>query len=126
MGLSECGLHVRAITGFPIASEKEGKFRVIKPLRAGASHVILSPVEGWDPQYSGLKRGMNMQGLSYLIFGKPEAHVNRRMGVALALGKSALDAKKKAEKAAHYVKIKTRNTKWLPQQDKRKHLLKYK
>jgi phosphoribosylglycinamide formyltransferase 2 len=125
MGLSEAGLHVRAVCGFPIASTMEGKFRVIKPLKPACSHVLLSPVEGWDPQFTGVKKGMAMEGVSYLFFGKPEAHVNRRLGVALAFGRDALDAKKKAERAAHAIKIRTRHTKYLPQQEKRKHLLKW-
>lgn len=125
MGLSEMGLHVRAVCGFPIPSTLEGKYRVIKPIRPSASHVLLSPVEGWDPMFTGLKKGMAMEGVSYLIFGKPEAHINRRMGLALAFGRDALDAKRKAERAAHSVKIKTKDEKYLPQQEKRKHLLKW-
>ncbi|MBN2454083.1 formate-dependent phosphoribosylglycinamide formyltransferase [Candidatus Woesearchaeota archaeon] len=120
-GYSECGLHVRAVCGLPVPSVKDGEFNVIPPLKPGASHVILSPCDGWVPGMRNLRKAMG-NDISLFIFGKPEAHINRRMGVVVALADKVEDAKKKAEKAAHYIEIQTQQQKWLPQQEKRMHL----
>ncbi|MBI5229354.1 ATP-grasp domain-containing protein, partial [Candidatus Micrarchaeota archaeon] len=124
--LSEFGLHIRAVCGFPIPSEKnEDGFRVLNPVANAASHVILSPHEGHGICYRGLWKCMNMQGVSLKIFGKPEAHVGRRLGVVVAMANSVLEAKKKAEIAAHTIEVKASGTQWKNQTDMetRKHIV---
>jgi len=124
LGFSQAGLHVRAITGLPVPAIEEGGFRKIPPLKPGASHVILSPSEGFDPMLGNVYGATKELGVSLLFFGKPEAHVGRRMGVVLATADSTEEAKKKAERAAHLVEMRTRQkAEWLKQQEKRKHLL---
>lgn len=119
---SECGLHVRAVCGLPIPSEKENGFNVIKPVRPGASHVILSPCEGWVPGVRNLWQAME-KDVSIFIFGKPEAHIGRRMGLAIALADDVQEAQKKAERAAHRIEMQTQQQQsWLGQQERRKHL----
>jgi phosphoribosylglycinamide formyltransferase 2 len=120
---SETALHVRAVCGLPVPSVKENGFNMVMPIKPGASHVILSPSEGWVPGLGNLWRAMG-NDISLFIFGKPEAHIGRRMGVVVALADHIDDAKRKAEKAAHFVEMQTAtNASWLPQQEKRKHLL---
>ncbi len=122
-GFSEAGLHVRAITGLPIPTIKRLGFDIIPALIPAASHVILSPVEGFDPGYKNLSNAMNEQGISLLLFGKNEAHVNRRMGIVLAADKDVQKAKEKAEIAAHKIEIATRQSpKWKPQDSREKHI----
>ncbi|MHC1604762.1 MAG: phosphoribosylglycinamide formyltransferase 2 [Candidatus Methanofastidiosia archaeon] len=123
-GYSEQGLHVRAVMGLPIPSAKKDGFNIIEPLKPGASHVIKSPYEGWDIEFGNLYSTMNMYGQSSMrLFGKPEAHMNRRMGVTLALADSAEEAKIRAEKMAHAVEIRLPGKAFKKQEEKRKHMV---
>ena len=120
---SECGLHLRAVCGLPVPSFRENGFNVIHPVKPGASHVILSPCEGWVPGARNLWQAMD-KDVSLFLFGKPEAHIGRRMGVVVALDENIQEAKKKAEKAAHSIEMQTQSQlKWLGQQQKKLHIL---
>lgn len=124
LGFSQAGLHVRAITGLPVPALEEGGVRKIPYLTPGASHVILSPVEGFDAMLGNVYNATNNLGVSLLFFGKPEAHVGRRMGVVLATAGKVEDAKRKAEMVAHSIEMRTRQVaEWKKQEEKRKHLL---
>lgn len=73
--LSEFELHCRAVLGLPIPE--------ITLERQGASAVILSGIETSSPDYAGMEY-VCAEPRTYLrIFGKPEAHVGRRMGVVV-------------------------------------------
>jgi phosphoribosylglycinamide formyltransferase 2 len=54
-GFNEGGLHVRAITGLPVPARIEDGYRLFDPLMPAASHVIISPAQGFDPMYKGLR-----------------------------------------------------------------------
>jgi phosphoribosylglycinamide formyltransferase 2 len=74
--LSEFELHRRAVLGLPIPE--------ITQERMGASAVILSEVESNGmPQYSGEEEVCAATNTYLRIFGKPVAHVGRRMGVVV-------------------------------------------
>lgn len=73
--LSEFELHCRAVLGLPIPE--------ITQERQGASAVILSGVETTSPDYAGMEDACAEQRTYLRIFGKPEAHVGRRMGVVV-------------------------------------------
>jgi phosphoribosylglycinamide formyltransferase 2 len=123
-GYSEAGLHVRAVTGLPIPVVEEKGYRIIEPIATGASHVIISPHEGFDATLGNVWKAMNAKGITLMFFGKPEAHVGRRMGLVLATDADVQKAKEKAEKAAHFIEMKTRQeSDWRKQQEKRQHLL---
>ncbi|MBR9706762.1 formate-dependent phosphoribosylglycinamide formyltransferase [Candidatus Pacearchaeota archaeon] len=125
MGYSQAALHVRAITGLPVPTEQRLGYNVIPMLTPGATHVLLSPYEGFDLAFGNLFKALNAKGISFLSFGKPEAHVNRRMGLILATAKDVEEAKIKAERAAHYIEMKTKEfPQWKGQEDKEKHLIK--
>ena len=99
-------------------------FYLLVGIAAAATHVVLSPYEGWDPAFGNIYRALNMKGISFMAFNKPEAHINRRMGIVLATAPTVQEAKLKAEKAAHLLQMKTRQfQEWRPQQDKEKHLM---
>lgn len=73
--LSEFELHFRAAMGFPIPA--------IHLEHAGCSAVILSPIES-DKQLDYNLTAAYEEDKTYIrIFGKPVAHVGRRMGIAL-------------------------------------------
>ena len=76
--LSEFELHFRAVMGLPIAG--------IHLEHAGASAVVLSPVESNTPLDYNLDEALKQDHTRIRIFGKPEAHVGRRMGVVLCYG----------------------------------------
>ena len=122
-GFSQAGLHVRAITGMPIPTYEHLGQSCIPMLKPGATHVVLSPCEGKDPKIRGLWRGLNTGGVSFMWFGKPEAHVGRRLGLVLATAENSAKAKELAEKAAHKLEISTPSEpKWKKQIEKEKHL----
>ncbi len=73
--LSEFELHARAVLGLPIPG--------ITQERQGASAVILSEVETENPLYEGVANVCAAERTYLRIFGKPEAHVGRRMGVVV-------------------------------------------
>jgi len=124
MGFSEGGLHARAITGMPIPTQKRLGFNGVPMLTPGATHVVLSPHEGWDAGFGNMFKALSVPGASFLCFGKPEAHVDRRMGLVLATADDVQQAKIKAEKVAHMIEMRTRQEpQWKKQTDKEKHLI---
>lgn len=125
LGFSQAALHVRAITGLPIPTKKHLGFDIVPIITPAASHVILSPVEGFDSGYKNLSEVLKEPGVTLLLFGKNEAHINRRMGIVLATDPNVKKAKEKAEIAAHKIEIATRqNPKWLKQESREKHIFK--
>lgn len=76
--LSEFELHFRAVMGLPIAG--------IHLEHAGASAVVLSPVDSDKALEYNLVDALKEDRTRIRIFGKPEAHVGRRMGVVLCYG----------------------------------------
>ncbi len=89
--LSEFELHFRAAMGFPIPA--------IHLEHAGCSAVILSPVESDKPLDYNLKAAYQEDKTYIRIFGKPQAHVGRRMGVALCYDNINADIDKIRERA---------------------------
>jgi phosphoribosylglycinamide formyltransferase 2 len=96
--LNEFELHLRAVLGLPIP--------VIRYKGASASSVILSDKDSKKFSFLGLDKALAQKDTDIRIFGKPETRKHRRMGVALALGKSVAEARKKANKAAKCISIK--------------------
>ena len=97
---SEFELHARAVLGMPIPC--------IKPLRIGASAVILSPIASTEqPRYRGIEQTC-AEDADIRIFGKPTTRVGRRMGVVVCNGPldADLDAlRDKAKRLASYVEV---------------------
>jgi len=95
--MSEFELHVRAILGLPI-----GEITLIGP---GASAVILAAGTGDRPRYTGLAQALQVPSSKIRLFGKPTAHPNRRMGVALATGATTEVARQRATTCAQQVHV---------------------
>jgi phosphoribosylglycinamide formyltransferase 2 len=95
--MSEFELHVRAIAGLPIGS--------IELIRPGASAVILATDTSMTPQFTGVAEALQVPTSKLRLFGKPTAHKNRRMGVALALGETIEEARDRAKQAAAAVQV---------------------
>lgn len=99
--LTEFELHCRAVLGLPIPE--------ITLDRQGASAVILSEVETESPEYDGMEQVCATTRTYLRIFGKPVAHVGRRMGVVVcwdALDASQDQLRDKCKSLAAQVKVK--------------------
>lgn len=90
--LSEFDLHLRAILGLPIPT--------ITYHGPSASAVILADRTLDSYKVQGVDKALSAENTDVRLFGKPQAHRHRRMGVALARAKSADLARKKARQAA--------------------------
>jgi phosphoribosylglycinamide formyltransferase 2 len=95
---TEFDLHARAILGLPVNTALKS---------AGASAVILSPIDGQGLNYNGLHEALSLPNTDIRLFGKPQAFVNRRMGVALAIANCADTALNNAVQAAEKVVMTT-------------------
>lgn len=92
---SEFELHARAILGLPVdASLRE----------PAASAVIYGGMEEPGVAYDGVAQALAVPRADLRLFGKPEAFVRRRMGVALAAGMDTDVARERARHAADLVK----------------------
>ena len=90
--LSEFELHLRAVLGLPIPE--------IRSSGPAASRVILAEHASASVAFSGLEQALAEVDVQVLLFGKPDARPQRRMGVALASGSSLEEARRKADRAA--------------------------
>lgn len=88
--LSEFALHVRAILGLPIPA--------IRQVGPSASAVILAHGDSDRVAYGNLDAALGEPDTQLRLFGKPEVHGERRMGVALAR-RDSIDAAREAAKA---------------------------
>ncbi|MBX9252855.1 formate-dependent phosphoribosylglycinamide formyltransferase [Desmonostoc muscorum CCALA 125] len=95
--LNEFELHLRAILNLPIPH--------IEQLGASASAVILASTKSDSITFAGVADALLEKDVDIRLFGKPNAHPYRRMGVALAKGVNVQEAREKATKAANKIKI---------------------
>lgn len=101
---NEFELHCRAALGLPVPC--------IKPLRKGASAVILSGITpeqmtGDVPQFRGVEKTCE-EDADVRLFGKPTVRMNRRMGVVVVSGEfdsNLDDLRDKAKRLASYVEV---------------------
>ncbi len=99
--LTEFELHCRAVLGLTIPE--------ITLERQGASAVILSEVETECPEYEGMEQVCAATQTYLRIFGKPVAHVGRRMGVVVCwndVNASQEELRDKCKQLAAQVKVK--------------------
>ncbi|MEK7843778.1 MAG: formate-dependent phosphoribosylglycinamide formyltransferase [Pseudomonadota bacterium] len=91
---NEFELHARAILGLPVNTA----------LRApGASAVIYGQLEQQGIAFAGVDAALRVPQSDLRLFGKPEAFVRRRMGVALANGADVAEARVRAKLVASRV-----------------------
>jgi phosphoribosylglycinamide formyltransferase 2 len=94
---SEFELHVRAILGLPVPA--------VHNLEPTASHVILAEDQAQEVGFEGVAEALSVAGTKVRLFGKPDTRKNRRMGVVLTNGADTDEARRKAEEAAHMIRI---------------------
>ncbi|MGJ8667510.1 MAG: formate-dependent phosphoribosylglycinamide formyltransferase [Patiriisocius sp.] len=97
---NEFELHLRAITGLPIAE--------ITQERIGASAVLLASKNSDNPKFEGLHTLAEAPKTDFRIFGKPTSRPNRRMGVVLtydSLDGNIKEVTKKAKELAKGITV---------------------
>ncbi|APT91445.1 hypothetical protein CSPHI_11180 [Corynebacterium sphenisci DSM 44792] len=102
MGTQRCSefeLHARAILGLPVD---------VTLTSPGASAVIYGGLDATAPEYSGLAAALAVPESQVRLFGKPEAHPRRRMGVAVATAEDVDEARRRAAAAAAAVRVSAR------------------
>lgn len=99
--LSEFALHVRAILGLPIPE--------IRQFGPSASAVIMGQGRSADLSFEGVQNALSDPDTQIRLFGKPEIDGSRRLGVALARGKTVDSAREKARTSAQAIKINYNN-----------------
>jgi len=95
--LSQFELHARAILGLPIPR--------IRTSGCAASAALLIEGESHGVRFDNLDRALAQTDTDLRLFGKPEVHGRRRMGVALALGDDIEQARHRARKVRDQVVV---------------------
>ena len=95
--LPQFSLHARAILGLPIPN--------ITQHGPSASAVILVEGESDNVRFGNLNAALDVPDTQLRLFGKPHVKGKRRMGVAIARGKTIDDARTKARAAAESVDV---------------------
>ncbi|MDO4900335.1 formate-dependent phosphoribosylglycinamide formyltransferase [Actinomyces sp.] len=97
--LSEFELHARALLGLPVDTSLRS---------AGASAVIKSSIESTPDTgvcYTGVAEALAVPDVDVRLFGKPQAHPGRRMGVAVATAGNVETARLRAREAAGAITV---------------------
>lgn len=95
--MSEFALHARALLGLPVPEP-----RFYGP---SASRAIVVEGDTKEIVFDNLENVLREPGVQIRIFGKPEIHGHRRMGVILASDESVEAARDKAERAYEALKV---------------------
>lgn len=95
--LSEFALHARALLGLPVPA--------IDFYGPSASRAVVVEGDSKCVEFDNLEEVLSQPGTQLRIFGKPEVHGHRRMGVILARGNSVEEAREKAEKTYDALQI---------------------
>jgi phosphoribosylglycinamide formyltransferase 2 len=88
---NEFVLHARAILGLPVSTTLRN---------AAASAVIYGAMDEQGIAFEHVEQALAVPDTELRLFGKPEAFVHRRMGVALAYGEDTDDCRARARQAA--------------------------
>jgi phosphoribosylglycinamide formyltransferase 2 len=92
---SEFELHARAILGLPVNPTLHSP---------GASAVVYGELDEEGIAFEEVDEALRIPGTELRLFGKPVAFPRRRMGVALARGRSVTDARERAKGCAARVR----------------------
>jgi len=92
---SEFALHIRAVLNLPLG------FEFLTP---GASAAFKADRDSYIPTFEIAPEVFSDKS-RFIVFGKPEAHPGRRMGVLLVSDKTSKEALKKAKELIGKIKI---------------------
>jgi len=94
---SEFALHARAVLGLPISS--------IRFYGPSASRAVVVEGDTTQIEMCNLDEVLSEPGTQMRIFGKPEIHGHRRMGVILATADTLEEARAKADRAYEKLRV---------------------
>ena len=95
--LSQFALHARAVLGLPIPN--------IRFLGPGASRAVVVEGDSTQVSFGNLGKVLEQPDTQIRLFGKPEVHDHRRMGVLLARAESTNEARQKTKNMLDNLKI---------------------
>lgn len=95
--MSEFALHARALLGLPVPG--------IRFYGPSASRAVVVEGDTDKVVFDNLDKVLATEGVQMRIFGKPEVHGHRRMGVILATADTLEEARAKADKAYDKLRI---------------------
>lgn len=95
--MSEFALHARALLGLPVPE--------IRFLGPSASRAVVVEGDTDKVVFGNLEKVLAEPGTQLRIFGKPEIHGHRRMGVILATADTVDAAREKAERAYNALEV---------------------
>jgi len=81
---SEFALHIRAVLGLPLGFEF---------IKEGTSAAFKAEIDSYAPEFE-IDESLFSENSRFIVFGKPESHKGRRMGVLLVSGENSLDKAK--------------------------------
>lgn len=96
--LSEFALHARALLGLPVPA--------IEFYGPSASRAVVVEGDSNCIEFENLEKVLSEPSTQIRIFGKPEVHGHRRMGVILAKADTVEEARAKAERAYNKLSVK--------------------
>ncbi len=96
--LSEFALHARALLGLPVPA--------IEFYGPSASRAVVVEGDSDCIEFENLEQVLSEPSTQIRIFGKPEVHGHRRMGVILAKADTVEEARAKAERAYNKLSVK--------------------
>ena len=96
--LSEFELHARALLGLPVDTALRSPGASVTIKATGES----APGEG--VRFAGLDEALAQEGVDLRLFGKPEAHPGRRLGVVVASADDVEVARDRARSAAQAIR----------------------
>lgn len=96
--LSQFALHARAVLGLPVPN--------IAFHGPSASRAIVVEGDSSQLEFGNLDKVLALPDTQIRLFGKPEVHGHRRMGVLLARGNSIEEAREKTKNAINVLDIK--------------------
>jgi len=92
---NEFELHARAVLGLPVSTAIRS---------AGASAVVYGAMDEQGIAFNGVEKALALPQTELRLFGKPEAFMRRRMGVALSYADETDPAREQAKLCASLVK----------------------
>ena len=96
--LSEFALHVRAILGLPVP--------VIRQFGPSASCALVVEGDSASMCFENLDEALREPDTQLRLFGKPEVHGHRRLGVTVARAATIDEARAKAKRACEAIQVK--------------------
>jgi len=96
--LSEFALHARAILGLPVP--------VIRQFGPSASCALVVEGDSASMSFENLNEALREPDTQLRLFGKPEVHGHRRLGVTVARAETIDAARAKAKKACEAIRVK--------------------